>query len=340
MRWGLVPAFAKRMEDFDVFKGGSSTFNARIETAESSGLWRRLVNSKRGVVLFDGFYEWKTSGKAKTPMFIRNRDEYDGHVIGPHPRSNDRDPKDTDEVLLPEKQTQSQAESVDDQSEPTGPRHAPLMLAALFDVWRGPKGDGAKTAEADEAREPLESVTILTMEPDGTPMLEVHNRMPVFLSPESAALWLDLSQPYSKIVGSIVKASQAHAQKQLLLYEVSNLVSSVKNESPDCIVPKKEVDAKRFSTGLGRFFQPKPAGGGSPGLTSGRSKGPAASPSPPTPDFGSVASCRPASSEEEEAQLAAALAASLEESGKAAGISAKRQVDSAPAEPAKAPRRG
>ena len=68
MRWGLVPSFAKRAEDYDVFKGGSSTFNARMEGVQSSSLWRRLLDSKRGVVLLDGFFEWKTHGKSKVPM--------------------------------------------------------------------------------------------------------------------------------------------------------------------------------------------------------------------------------------------------------------------------------
>ncbi|CAE8658477.1 unnamed protein product, partial [Polarella glacialis] len=81
MRWGLVPSFAKCQEDFDVFKGGSATFNARVEGAESSNLWRRLIDKQRGVVLFDGFYEWKANGKSKVPMYIRNCDEYDGHTI-------------------------------------------------------------------------------------------------------------------------------------------------------------------------------------------------------------------------------------------------------------------
>lgn len=303
MKWGLVPAFAKRTEDFDVFKGGSSTFNARIESAEQSNMWRRLLNSRRGVVLFDGFYEWKTRGKTKTPMFIRNRDGYEGHTISARP--DDECAK----AVLP---TCSQDEE--------GPAHAPLMLAALFDVWR-PKD---KAAEAEG--EPLESATILTMEPDGTPMFEVHDRMPVFLTPQTAALWLDHSAPFAKIVGTVVKASQQHAQQQLHLYEVSNLVSSVKNESPDCILPKKEMDAKKYSAGLGRFFQKsgdqsksadsKPGGAAktapAPLLAGGvlAACQKAAAEAPTTPSFGGLSSCQPSSREEEDAQLAAALAAS------------------------------
>lgn len=33
MRWGLVPSFAKNEEEYNAFKGGNSTFNARIEGA-------------------------------------------------------------------------------------------------------------------------------------------------------------------------------------------------------------------------------------------------------------------------------------------------------------------
>lgn len=229
MRWGLIPAFAKRMEDYDVFKGGSSTFNARVESAESSGLWRRLLDRKRGVVLFDGFFEWKTSGKSKTPMFIRHRDKYDGHTIDPATKAE------TD----PESDIKLDVEG--------GPRHAPLLLAALYDVWNA----------GEASQEGIDSVSILTMEPDGTPMFEVHDRMPIFLTPETAALWLDPSAKWKDIIGTVVKASQVHAQSQLLIYEVSPLVSNIRNESPDCILSKKDFDARQLSKGIGRFFQKK-----------------------------------------------------------------------------------
>ncbi|CAE7705624.1 hmces [Symbiodinium pilosum] len=233
MRWGLVPAFAKRAEDFDAFKGGSSTFNARVEGAESSNLWRRLLDKRRCVVLFDGFYEWKAHGKTKTPMFIRNRDEYDGHTIPWRSKTSE----DLQKVGEP------------DEKELDGPQHAPLFLAGLYDVWHQ-KGDVEET---------LESVTILTMDPEHTIMEEVHDRMPVFLTPETAASWLDPSVPFSEIIRPVLKMSQAHAQSQLLLYEVSPLVSNIRNESPDCVLPKKKYDEKQLAKGIGRFFKPKPA---------------------------------------------------------------------------------
>jgi len=229
MRWGLIPSFAKRLEDYDVFKGGSSTFNARVEGAESSNLWRRLLDQRRGVVLFDGFYEWMASGKTKMPMYIRNRDEYDGHSISW--------PADAEEKSAAEKPG----------------AHAPLLLAGLFDCWQPQEGIDS---------EPVDSVTILTMDPGCTPFSKVHDRMPVFLTPDTAALWLDQTKPFAEIIASVLKASKVHAASQLLLYEVSPLVSNIRNESPDCILPKKEYDAKQLSKGIGRFFKKKDAAPG------------------------------------------------------------------------------
>lgn len=239
MRWGLVPSFAKRAEDFDAFSGGTSTYNARVEGLESSNLWRRLLNAQRGVVLLDGFYEWKTVGKEKAPMFIRHRDGYDDRAIPMSPGTEEKPAQ----PVLPLKN------GADD-----GPAHAPLMLAALYDVWKDP--------DAKSEAEWLESTTIITMEPDGTPMMAIHDRMPVFLTPESAARWLDASESFSAVIGDVIRDSRMHAASQLTIYEVSTLVSNVRNESPDCILPKKAHDEKKFSNGLGRFF--KKSGGATP----------------------------------------------------------------------------
>jgi|ERR1712007_154258 len=213
------------------FSGGMSTFNARVESAVCSRLWSRLIDTKRGIVLFDGFYEWKTVGKTKTPMFIRNRDGYVGHII-PGTLTEQ-----SELVRLPENETQPS------QDGNSGCAHAPLMLAALYDTWQGVED------------RPFETVTILTMDPDGTSMMDVHDRMPIFLTTNTAVLWLDHSRPFGKIIGTVVKNSQLHAQNDLLLYEVSPLVSNIRNESPDCILPKKEYDENKFSSGLGRFFK-------------------------------------------------------------------------------------
>lgn len=234
MRWGLVPSFAKRAEDYDVFKGGSSTFNARVESLEQSGLWRRLVDRKRGVILLDGFFEWKTVGSTKTPMFIRHRDGYAGDAIKQGgPSAADRAEK-TDRML----------------NEADGPPQPPLLLAALYDSWRQPE---AISASNDDGL--LETTTIVTMEPFQTPLASIHDRMPVFLTPETAALWLDVDAHFADVLGLVLRESQRHANEELTLYEVPPLVSKIGNDCPECLMPKKEYDARQLSKGIGRFFQ-------------------------------------------------------------------------------------
>ncbi len=41
----------------------------------------------------------------------------------------------------------------------------------------------------------------------------------------------------------------------LSFYEVSEMVNSVKNDSPEIILPKKEYDEVSLKKGIGRFFQ-------------------------------------------------------------------------------------
>eukprot|EP00438_Fugacium_kawagutii_P034427 Skav211618 [mRNA] locus=scaffold3083:370789:373484:- [translate_table: standard] len=63
MRWGLVPSFAKNEEDA-----------AKTHGAESRNLWKRLLDKRRCVVLFDGFYEWKAQHDARVQQLgLMNR---------------------------------------------------------------------------------------------------------------------------------------------------------------------------------------------------------------------------------------------------------------------------
>eukprot|EP00741_Cyanophora_paradoxa_P016964 tig00020944_g16385.t1 len=96
MKWGLVASYEKEMRK-DI-----STINARGESLESSGMWRRLLARRRAVYFCEGFYEWyKASEKAKErkPYFLHMKD-------------------------------------------PCGPRGRRLLpMAALYDVWRSPEGE-------------------------------------------------------------------------------------------------------------------------------------------------------------------------------------------------------
>ena len=53
-RWGLVPFFAKEV-------GKLTTFNARIETVDTSGVFRESFKRRRALIPADGYFEWTTN---------------------------------------------------------------------------------------------------------------------------------------------------------------------------------------------------------------------------------------------------------------------------------------
>jgi putative SOS response-associated peptidase YedK len=65
MRWGLIPSWAK---DESI---GNKLINARAETITEKPSFRTSFKRKRCLIVADGFYEWKTDGKEKTPYYIR-----------------------------------------------------------------------------------------------------------------------------------------------------------------------------------------------------------------------------------------------------------------------------
>jgi putative SOS response-associated peptidase YedK len=68
LRWGLVPSFSKDE------KVGYKMINARSETLTSRPSFKQSFQSKRCVILADGFYEWKRDGSQKRPMLIQLKD--------------------------------------------------------------------------------------------------------------------------------------------------------------------------------------------------------------------------------------------------------------------------
>ena len=64
MRWGLIPVWAKDM------RIGAKMINARAETVAEKPSFKRLLKSRRCLILADGFYEWQKEGARKIPMFI------------------------------------------------------------------------------------------------------------------------------------------------------------------------------------------------------------------------------------------------------------------------------
>lgn len=68
LRWGLIPSWSK---DESI---GSKMINARAETLAEKPSFKRLLTTKRCLVIADGFYEWRKEQSGKTPMYITLKD--------------------------------------------------------------------------------------------------------------------------------------------------------------------------------------------------------------------------------------------------------------------------
>ncbi len=66
LHWGLIPSWAR---DETI---GNKMINARAETLAEKSSFKRLLRSKRCLVVADGFYEWRheAGSRVKTPMYI------------------------------------------------------------------------------------------------------------------------------------------------------------------------------------------------------------------------------------------------------------------------------
>jgi putative SOS response-associated peptidase YedK len=64
-RWGLVPHWA------DGLAIGAKLINARAESLADKPAFREAIAKRRCLVPADGFYEWRTAGKKKEPLWVR-----------------------------------------------------------------------------------------------------------------------------------------------------------------------------------------------------------------------------------------------------------------------------
>ena len=97
----------------------------------------------------------------------------------------------------------------------------PFAMAGLFETWKSPSG------------ELVRSCTIITTTPNSL-MEAIHNRMPVILSKEAEATWLDLEVENSDALTPLLVPYPADAMEA---YAVSTLVNSARNDFPECLLP-------------------------------------------------------------------------------------------------------
>ncbi len=64
MRWGLMPPWQREP------LGRPPLINARLETLSEKPTFRGLVNTKRCLIIANGFFEWVQENSAKYPVYI------------------------------------------------------------------------------------------------------------------------------------------------------------------------------------------------------------------------------------------------------------------------------
>ncbi|WP_342319177.1 SOS response-associated peptidase [Corynebacterium mayonis] len=62
-RWGLVPHWKTK-------DSGPPLFNARGETVAEKPSFRDAFSKRRGLMVLDGYYEWKQEGSHKQPFYV------------------------------------------------------------------------------------------------------------------------------------------------------------------------------------------------------------------------------------------------------------------------------
>jgi putative SOS response-associated peptidase YedK len=63
--WGLIPRFAKDL------KFGYKTINARVETVDTSGIYKHSLATERCLVIAGWFYEWDRKTTPRQPYLFR-----------------------------------------------------------------------------------------------------------------------------------------------------------------------------------------------------------------------------------------------------------------------------
>ncbi len=164
LRWGLIPHYADP-DGFDRL-----LINARAETVAEAPAFRDAFETRRCLILADGFYEWRAEETGKKPVWI------------------------------------------------TRPDREPFAFAGLWAAAK--RADGSA----------VHSCAIVTCEP-GEVVAPIHDRMPVILTPDGEAGWLDLRASSSDLLALLAPTDE------LIVTEVSDAVNDVRQDGPALIEP-------------------------------------------------------------------------------------------------------
>lgn len=94
-----------------------------------------------------------------------------------------------------------------------------FAMAGLWEAWKSPDGGT------------IYSCTVITTQPNEL-VSDIHDRMPVILKPEHEKIWLDTAIDDISYLNGLLKPLPENIMEA---YEVSSLVNSPKNNSPNLI---------------------------------------------------------------------------------------------------------
>ncbi|HAA95664.1 MAG TPA: hypothetical protein DCE26_08225 [Dehalococcoidia bacterium] len=109
-----------------------------------------------------------------------------------------------------------------------------LAFAGLWESWKSPEGPV------------IQSCSIITTQANSF-IEPVHNRMPVILSDETQALWLD---PLTEEPDTLNPLLLPVPPELLTCHRVSETVNGVRNQGPECIVEVSETDEEAAESRL------------------------------------------------------------------------------------------
>lgn len=180
-------------------------------------MYRRLVNKKRCVVLFNGYYEWqkKENIKSKQPYYFT-----------PEYIKNDNIENDT------ETKTEN-----DESDEPL------MFMAALWDTWYPP----------NDRKNPLFSVSIITTD-SNKDVAFCHHRMPLLMTKQCVSKWLDVENCSIDQCFEMIAEQQKFIK--IKHHAVPReVVGNTKVKGIECIQSLEQYEAKKKKTGIRRFFK-------------------------------------------------------------------------------------
>lgn len=97
----------------------------------------------------------------------------------------------------------------------------PFSFAGLWETWTSPDGEEIKTC------------TIITTEANDL-MKPIHDRMPVILTPDAEAVWLD---PAIQDPARLLALLTPYPSEAMEVYPVSTSVNNPSNDGPECVTP-------------------------------------------------------------------------------------------------------